>query len=100
VYLTTHYVESVLEEVFEGVEIMEVAVDDLCSTTKSTDDIQGLENGFCAGFWGFCIRGKRKRQPERERWHSGHRCLEKGLRRRGYAEEKEPLEAPVTRATR
>ena len=51
-YVTTHYVESVLEEVFDGVEIMEVAVDDLCSTTESTDIIQGLEDGFCAGFWG------------------------------------------------
>lgn len=42
VYLAAHYVESVLEEVLDCVEIMEVAVNDLCSTTKGTDDIQGL----------------------------------------------------------
>lgn len=49
VYLTTHYVESLLEEIFDGVEVIEVAVHYLGSATESTDSIQGLQVWRSAG---------------------------------------------------
>lgn len=49
VYLTTHYVEGLLEEIFDGDQIIEVAVYGLCSTAESADGIQGLEVWRSAG---------------------------------------------------
>ena len=63
VYLTIHQVEGLLEEIFDGVEIIEVAVHDLGGATESADGpgFAGLEKRRRQDF---CKRGKRTRQPE------------------------------------
>ncbi len=50
VYIATHYVESFLKEAFDGVEIIEVAIDNLRPGADGTDGVEGIEVGVSA--WG------------------------------------------------
>ena len=102
VCLTTHYVEGLLEEIFDGVEIIEVAVHDLGGATESADGIQGLQVWRSAG-------GRISVNEANERASLSQRYSTSGTDawRRSYGpcgEEicgrKIRLEAPVTRATR
>jgi hypothetical protein len=45
VKLAVHYVESFLEDVFYGLEIIEIAVNNVCGGSERANSIQGFKVG-------------------------------------------------------